>query len=94
MTLGDAKAILLKNNGLVTVGESVRLVVLRALFLERACQMQLAAETSRYDWGWLPADDGGMRGMTLASPEQVDNFWNYYVRRLDHMERGTPLPGD
>lgn len=92
-TLGDAKGMLLKNNSLVTVAGSVPVAVLRAIFLERACQMQLAAETSNYEWSWI-RNDSGRPGMALTSPRQVENFWSYYLRRLERLEAGAPLPGD
>lgn len=94
VTLGEAKAVLLQNNGLITVAGSVPVAVLRALFLERACEMQLAIETSRYEWDWLPEDaEGGDPGMMLSSPRQVDNFWGFYLRRLKQLESGCLPPG-
>lgn len=93
-TLGDAKAILLKNNGLIAVAGSVPVAALRAIFLDKACRMQLAAETSRYDWSWLKDDGSGVPGMLLTSPRQVDNFWDFYLRRLTRFETGALLPGD
>ena len=92
-TLGDAKGMLLKNNSLVTVAGSVPVAALRAIFLERACQMQLAAECSNYEWSWI-RNDVGRPGMALTSPRQVENFWSYYLRRLERLESGAPLPGE
>ena len=94
VTLGDSKAILLKNNGLVTVAGSVPVAVLRAILLDHACRMQLAAETSRYEWSWLRDEGLGVPGMTLSSPRQIDNFWDYYLRRLRRLDAGVPLPGE
>jgi ribulose-5-phosphate 4-epimerase/fuculose-1-phosphate aldolase len=91
--LGNAKALLLKNNGVVTVAGSVPVAVLRAIFIEKACQMQLSAEGSRYHWGWLE-NDAGLSGMSLTSPRQVDNFWGFFLRQLERLESGASLPGD
>jgi len=93
-TLGDAKGMLLKNNALVAVAGSVPVATLRAIFLEKACEMQFAAEGSGYEWSWIRKDDAGVPGMMLTSPGQVENFWSYYLRRLERLESGCPLPGD
>jgi L-fuculose-phosphate aldolase len=93
-TLGDARGMLLKNNSSVAVAGSVPVAALRAIFLEKACEMQLAAEGSGYEWSWIHKDDAGMPGMTLDDPRQVENFWSYYLRRLGRLESGRPLPGD
>lgn len=92
-TLGDAKGMLLKNNSLIAVAGSVPVATLRAIFLERACEMQLAAEGSGHEWSWI-RNDTGRPGMALTSPQQVENFWSYYLRRLERLESGCPLPGD
>lgn len=92
-TLGDAKGMLLKNNALVAVAGSVPVATLRAIFLERACKMQLAAEGSGHEWSWIRKDTG-RPGMALTSPRQVEHFWSYYLRRLQRLESGCPLPGD
>ena len=42
-SLGDKKALILKNHGLVTVGATVAEAFLRLYRLERACQTQLDA---------------------------------------------------
>ena len=93
-TLGAAKGMLLKNNSLVAVAGSVPVAVLRAIFLEKACEMQLAAEGSGYEWSWIRKDDAGVPGMMLTSPGQVENFWSFYLRRLERLESGYPLPGE
>jgi ribulose-5-phosphate 4-epimerase/fuculose-1-phosphate aldolase/nicotinamidase-related amidase len=45
VTLGDGRAVLLRGHGLVTVGEDVEEATVRAVQLERALRVQLAAET-------------------------------------------------
>ncbi|MEE8334616.1 MAG: class II aldolase/adducin family protein, partial [Alphaproteobacteria bacterium] len=92
--LGDARVVLLGNAGALVVGPSVKVAVLRALFIEKACAQQLAAGASRYGWGWLPDSDLGVAGMTLEGQRQVDGFWNFYCRKLARREQGAPLPGE
>ncbi|RMD90041.1 MAG: class II aldolase/adducin family protein [Alphaproteobacteria bacterium] len=42
--LGDRHQMLLRNHGLLTVGETIGEAFLRLFFLERACEMQIAAQ--------------------------------------------------
>jgi len=43
--LGDRNSLILRNHGLLTVGETVGDAFLRLFFLQRACEMQIAAQT-------------------------------------------------
>jgi ribulose-5-phosphate 4-epimerase/fuculose-1-phosphate aldolase len=45
-TLGDMKAIILKNHGLLTVGETVEAAAWWLIAMERCCQMQILAEST------------------------------------------------
>lgn len=92
--MGDARAVFLPNQGALVVGRSLRVAGLRAIFLEKACKLQLDAATSGYQWGWLPDSDQGTPGMTLKSDRQIDGFWDYYERKLARMEAGSALPGE
>ena len=42
--LGDKSALILRNHGLLTVGETVGQAFLRMYYLETACEIQLAAQ--------------------------------------------------
>ncbi|ARG96346.1 class II aldolase/adducin family protein [Legionella micdadei] len=44
--LGDKKAVILKNHGLLTVGETVEAAVWWFISMERCCQMQILAEST------------------------------------------------
>ena len=45
-TLGDRKAVILRNHGLLTVGHSVDAAVWTFITMERSCQAQLLAEAA------------------------------------------------
>jgi ribulose-5-phosphate 4-epimerase/fuculose-1-phosphate aldolase len=47
--LGDKNAMILRNHGLLTVGESAGRAFLRMFYLERACQVQIAAQAGGAD---------------------------------------------
>ncbi|MGH8463932.1 MAG: class II aldolase/adducin family protein, partial [Pseudomonas sp.] len=44
--LGDKPVLMLRNHGLLTVGESVSQAFLRMYYLEKACEIQLAAQAA------------------------------------------------
>jgi ribulose-5-phosphate 4-epimerase/fuculose-1-phosphate aldolase len=44
--LGDKSVLMLRNHGLLTVGESVSQAFLRMYYLEKACEIQLAAQAA------------------------------------------------
>jgi ribulose-5-phosphate 4-epimerase/fuculose-1-phosphate aldolase len=46
VTLGEAKAVVLRNHGLLTVGHSVDEAVWWFITMERSCQVQLLAEAA------------------------------------------------
>jgi L-fuculose-phosphate aldolase len=89
-----ARAIFLPNEGALIVGPSLKVACLRAIFLERACSVQLDAASTGLPWGWLPDADRGVIGMTLEGQRQVDNFWDFYCRKLQRAEAGVSLPGE
>lgn len=80
--LGDARAVLMRNHGVLVVGESVPWAVLAALTLDRAIAFQIMA-----------ARLGQLRPMTRAEAEKlfpqkfpqafVEEYWNYLVRKLE-----------
>ena len=79
--LGEHQALLLRNHGIVTVGRTVEEAVYHALVLEKACWMQIVAESA-----------GGARLVTspeearakkrITRPENQINLFNYLVRRV------------
>ena len=52
--LGDQKAVILRNHGLLTVGQTVESAAWFVLALERSCQVQLLAEAAGTP---VPIDD-------------------------------------
>ena len=79
--LGEHHALILRNHGLLTVGESAARAFLRMFYLDRACEIQLAASaagplrlpspevseyTARQFEGTVVGDYGDPEGMDLA----------------------------
>ncbi|MDQ7800497.1 MAG: class II aldolase/adducin family protein [Armatimonadota bacterium] len=89
--LGSARACLMRNHGIVTVGSSVEEAALFALQLERAAKLQiLAACLGPYEW--TPEAEVAQKAAHLHSPRQLERNWGYYVRKLQRWERGWVHP--
>lgn len=86
--LGDRNAMLLVNHGIVTVGPDVATAVLTAVFLEKACRMQLlAAAAAGGDLTWSSDEEAlGKRGRVYG-PHQMGAAWQYVLRRLQRATR-------
>ena len=72
-SLGDAKAMILRNHGLLTVGRTVPEAFLRLYRLERACQVQL---------------DAAAAGRLLLVPDEVARKSGDDVERFAEVEGG------
>ncbi len=79
--LGDNKALLLRNHGIVTVGRTVEEAVYLAVFLENACWMQVMAEAAGGPVLVTPPEEA-MAKKRISRPENQVNFFNYMVRRV------------
>jgi L-fuculose-phosphate aldolase len=80
--LGDAPAALLRNHGGVIVGRSIRHATVYAHLLERACQLQLLAET--VPGGYHSSDDEDIdakREFNFADLS-VRSYWEHCVRQV------------
>lgn len=88
--LGDKPAMILRNHGTLTVGETVADAFVRMVFLERACEMQVAALSAgrdRLHWpseqarATVAAQAGGLRQVGAKS-------WPGLLRMLDARDPG------
>ena len=70
--LGDKHVLLLRNHGIVATGPYIEEAVMRALFLDIACKMQITAESAG--------------GATLLSPEKDWRRKQGSLIKRDHME--------
>jgi len=91
--LGDKRAMILRNHGTLTVGETVADAFLRMYFLERACQVQVLM---------LSAGRGGLNTPPQGTPEKVAGqthpqvtrmgaemlAWPALLRKLDRIDPG------
>lgn len=90
-TLGDHRALLLVNHGIVTVGEDLPSAVLAAGFLEKACRVQLTAAATGRPLCWSPDEEARAKRASVFSPAQIAGAWRYLVRRLTSTSPPTPM---
>ncbi|MFG1615821.1 class II aldolase/adducin family protein [Nonomuraea wenchangensis] len=78
--LGDRNAVLLHQHGLVTVGPDVPTAVMTAIFLEKACRMQLAAAATGASCTWSDEEEALTKRERCYGPRQLADAWAHLVR--------------
>jgi L-fuculose-phosphate aldolase len=86
--LGGANAALLQNHGIVAAGESLAKAVMTAVILERACRVQLLAETGGGAQAWTEPREASIKKDRIYSHEAIQHAFDYYVRRVKTLEGG------
>ncbi|MEW6671889.1 MAG: class II aldolase/adducin family protein [Thermodesulfobacteriota bacterium] len=79
--LGGHRALLMQNHGVVVAGTSVEEATVYAALLERAAKLQVTA----MQIGALTAtgaSESAGKGEQVFYSKNIQEFWNYYVRRL------------
>jgi L-fuculose-phosphate aldolase len=87
--LGPAEAVLLKNHGATFVGRSVPEATLAGVFLERAARAQLVLAASAIPHYHSGPDEIQQKRRTIYPPRAVENFWQYYNRKLNRAEENS-----
>lgn len=75
--LGKHCALLLCNHGLVVVGPTLRQAVVMACMLERACRLQLLAQSIRRDYRVTRDDEVQKKREYIYSDVAFRNYWNH-----------------
>jgi len=97
--LGDKPVLMLRNHGLLTVGETVSQAFLRMYYLEKACEIQLAAQAAgelvlpsaevcehterQFNDPGRPLEEG-----ELSDPDAMQLAWAAMLRLLDRVAPG------
>jgi ribulose-5-phosphate 4-epimerase/fuculose-1-phosphate aldolase len=82
-SLGDSKAMILRNHGLMTCGETVGEAFMLMYYLERACQVQMQVLASGQEYELIPPE------MCKKAVEQYSSYpygkfeWPALIRLLD-----------
>jgi ribulose-5-phosphate 4-epimerase/fuculose-1-phosphate aldolase len=82
--LGNQKVMLLRNHGLLTVGRTVAEAFYRAYYMEKACEVQVLAQSTGSKLIHPPVDvcEKTVIQHDLADLGQLQ--WNALIRMLDH----------
>ncbi|MFG2774655.1 class II aldolase/adducin family protein [Streptomyces sp. NPDC048350] len=75
-------AVLLRNHGGVIVGKSVRHASVFAQVLERACRLQLTAESTGVPYTWSTEQDVAAKQDFIYADLSVRSYWDHAVRRV------------
>ena len=81
--LGDARALLLVNHGIVAVGEDLPSAICAAVLLEKAAHQQLLVEGFGGAKRWSDDEEALAKRGNVWSPKHLQSLWDYLVRRLD-----------
>jgi len=88
--LGTNRAVLLRNHGILVVGEDIRWAVLAAITLERAAQLQFVAKALG-DTVPIPRQAAGELFGTKYTDEFTDEYWMAWCRLVgDTRPSGLP----
>jgi L-ribulose-5-phosphate 4-epimerase len=79
--LGEAHAIFLVNHGIVTTGEDVADAVVRAVVLERACEVQLKARAHGGWASWSPDEEALAKRESVYPRAARLQVWELLARR-------------
>jgi L-fuculose-phosphate aldolase len=79
--LGDGSCLLLQNHGGLVVAPSLRQAVVLAIVLERACQLQLLAESSGRPYRVSSLADVAGKQDYIYSGVAIKSYWDHAVRR-------------
>jgi L-fuculose-phosphate aldolase len=85
--LGDGRAVLLKNHGVVVAGPSIEEVVISALMLENAAQIQMIVEATGNPGPEFPSRDIVQLQHDIGRPEQFAINFEYLARRAQRNRR-------
>jgi L-fuculose-phosphate aldolase len=80
--LADGNGVFLRNHGGVVVGKSVRHAAIFAQVLERACRLQLLAESSGAKYTWSTDRDVRLKQDFIYADLSVRSYWDCAVRRV------------
>lgn len=86
--LGDRHALILRNHGTLTVGETVADAWLRMYFLERACEAQIAAQAGGTPLATRPDACARTSAIAQASMQKISRelAWPALLRKLDRLD--------
>jgi L-fuculose-phosphate aldolase len=87
--LEDAPGIFLRNHGSVVVGKSIREAAVLAQVLERACRIQILAESTGTPYQVSNSTDVKAKQDYVYSTLSLKSYWEYCVRLVKQTAKET-----
>jgi len=87
--LGNQKAMLMRNHGIVVAGESVEEATVYAILLEKAAKMQFYTQLLA-PYSWTPEEEALRKREQIYHAENILSFWDYFVRKVKKNYNATP----
>jgi L-fuculose-phosphate aldolase len=81
--LGDARACLMPQHGIVAAGQDTPTAIMTAVLLDRACRTQLAAMAAGPLRCWGDEQDTVAKRADVWSEHQIQAGWEYLLRRSE-----------
>ncbi len=85
-SLKQCRGVLMKNHGSTVVGVSIEVATLYAVFLEKACRIQLMA-TASGEPSWTSDAEAPIKYEQIYTPHRLVSMWDYYVRRVHKLRK-------
>jgi ribulose-5-phosphate 4-epimerase/fuculose-1-phosphate aldolase len=84
--LGDAKAVLMKNHGMVVVGETIEQATGRAYLLEKTIKTLFVAKVFG-EPAWTDDEEAEQKERHIFTESRIQSIWETLVRQLEQRER-------
>jgi len=89
-TLGDAKAVIMKNHGITVVGESIEQAVVYAYLLEKTVKTLFVARVFG-EPTWTDDDEAAKKADHIFKGNRIGAIWDTLARQLELRERPLRL---
>lgn len=80
-SLGDSRAVLLRNHGVVVVGATVEEATVISVILERAAQQEVLTRQFG-DFTCTPDEENSLKVEQIYRQKNITELWDYFGRRL------------
>lgn len=81
--LGQARALLLKNHGIVVVAPSIEEATIHAILLEKAAKIEILSRQAGAVT-WSTREESRRKVEQIYHARAIQNYWNYFVRQVEN----------
>ena len=83
--LGQARACLMPQHGLVAVGRDAAYALMTAVLLERACSLQVTVQAAGEPRHWTDPEESLEKASVCWADSQMQAGWEYWVRQAERL---------